>query len=73
MKTIPSHWLVGKGAWRRYRWKLGLSKYPRRALHLSGSDAMFGGVHFFGLPILAPWDFILVFSAKFGVYGPKLL
>ena len=25
----------------------GLSKYPRRALHLSGSNARFGGVLFF--------------------------
>ena len=32
----------------------GLPKYPRRALHLSCSDAMFGGVHFSGPPHFGP-------------------
>ena len=32
----------------------GLTKYTRRALHLSGSDARFGGVHFFGPPHFGP-------------------
>ena len=52
----------------------GLTKYPRRALHLSGSDARFGGVHFSGPPHFGPLgDFFWFFFAKFGFYGPKLL
>ena len=32
----------------------GLPKYPRRALHLSCSEARFGGVHFSGPPRFSP-------------------
>ena len=51
----------------------GLTKYTRRALHLSGSDARFGGVHFFGPPHFGPLADFFDFFAKFGLYGPKLL
>ena len=52
---------------------MGLSKYPRRALHLSGSDARFGGVRFSGPPHFGPLATFFGFFAKFGFYGPKLL
>ena len=39
----------------------GLSKYPLRALHLSGLDARFGGVHFSGPPHFGPLTIFLVF------------
>ena len=38
-----------------------------------GSDARFGGVHFFGPPRFGPLGIFLVFFAKFGFWGPKLL
>ena len=53
--------------------QLGLTKYPRRALHLSGLDARFGGVHFYGPPHFGPLATFLVSFAKFGLYSPKLL
>ena len=52
---------------------LGLPKYPRRALHVSGSDARFGGVHFFDPPHFGPLaTFFGYFFPKFGFYDPKL-
>ena len=50
----------------------GLTKYPRRALHLSSSDASFGGVHSFGPSHFGPLATFFGFFAKFGSYGPKL-
>ena len=50
-----------------------LSKFPRPTLHLSCSDARFGGVHFSGPPHFGPLEIFLVFFAKFGLYGPTLL
>ena len=52
---------------------MGLPKYPRRALHLSGSEARFGGVHFSGPPRFSPlMIFFGFFFAKFGSCGLKL-
>ena len=40
---------------------MGLTKYPRRALHLSGSDARFDGVHFSGPRHFGPLAIFLGF------------
>ena len=69
--SIPTNWFEGmwSDTWRLHP---GFPKYPRRALHLSGSEARFSGVHFFGpsrfSPLMTFWDFF----SKFGYCGPKL-
>ena len=45
--------LTSQPCWRHRQ--TGLTKFPRRVLHVSGSDARFGWCHFLTLPILAPW------------------
>ena len=55
---IPRHW--------------GLSKCPRRASHLLGSDASFGGVHFFGPPYFGPLGtFLVYFLLNLGSTAPN--
>ena len=49
----------------------GLPKYPQRALHLSGSDARFGGVHFSGPPHFDPLGFFWVFLLYLGSTAPN--
>ena len=52
----------------------GLTKYPRRALHLSGLDAKVRWGSFSGPPHFGPLEtFFGFFFAKFGFYCPKLL
>ena len=51
----------------------GLTKFPRRALHVSGSDARFGWCHFSDPPHFGPLTTFFGFCFdKFGLYGPKL-
>ena len=51
---------------------MGLPKYPRRALHMSGSEARFGGVHFSGPPRFSPLMTFLVFFCPVWVLRPQI-
>ena len=49
----------------------GLTKYPRRALHLSGLDTRVGGVHFWPSPFWPLGDFFWFFWLNLGSTSPN--